>query len=72
MPGAPDLGSRFPISSDLTCQQHSPTEPDARLSIPAKPVFLPDCVMFVFHRGCLDLENSRRDAALALILAAAN
>ena len=50
----------------------SPTSPATRLGSPAKPAFLPDCVMCVFHRGCRDLENSRRDAAIALILAAAN
>lgn len=41
-------------------------------STPAKSVFLPDYVMFVFHRGCHDLENSHRDASFALILTATN
>ena len=55
-----------------TSPASSPAAPAARLSTPAQSVFPPDCVMFVSHRGCPDLENSRRDATLALIPAAAN
>lgn len=61
-----------PPPTDPTCQPHSPIESRRAPSIPAKSAFLPDCVMFVFHHGCRDLESSRRDATLALILAATN
>lgn len=68
------LESHFPIYSSKTPPASSIAQanPALSLSTPAKSVFLPDSVMFVFHRGCHDLENSRRDASLALILTATN
>lgn len=66
------MGTTSPSPETPPASHAVPRSPAELLGTPARPGLLPDCVVSVFHRGRCDLESSRRDATLALILAVTN
>lgn len=66
------MGTTSPSPETPPASRAAPRSSAELLGTPARPGLLPDCVISVFHRGHRDLESSRRDASLALILAVTN